>query len=235
MNEKVIRINKLLSNAGFCSRRDTNRLIEDKRITLNGYFCSPGQWVKEDDIILIDDKPIPVKKKVYIALNKPVGITCTASKTINCNIIDFMNYPEYIFPVGRLDKESQGLILMTNDGKLANEIINSENHHEKEYIVTVDKPFNDYFILQMSEGFEIFGVLTRPCKVSKVNEVTFRIILSQGLNRQIRKMSRALGYTVVRLERTRILNIVIDGIDTGSWRNLTQKELIDLKNIHPES
>lgn len=225
-----MRINKLLSNLGFCSRRETNRLIEQNRITVNGEPCEPGQWVEEEDTILIDNEPIPLKDKVYIALNKPVGITCTASKEVESNIINFMNYPEYIFPVGRLDKASQGLILMTNDGDLANKILGSENEHEKEYIVTVDKPFDDYFMKEISEGVEICGVKTRPCKVTRVQENTFRIILTQGLNKQIRRMSKAFGYTVVRLERIRIMNIKIDSIDIGMWRNLTEKEVMELRN-----
>lgn len=226
-----MRINKLLSNLGFCSRRETNRLIEENRIIVNGRLCQPGQWVEEQDSILIDNEPIAVKEKVYIALNKPVGITCTAAKEVKSNIIDFMNYPEYIFPVGRLDKASQGLILMTNDGDLANKILKSENEHEKEYIVTVNKPFDDFFMKGMSEGVEICEVKTKPCKVSRISEDTFRIILTQGLNKQIRRMSKAFGYTVVRLERIRIINIKIDGIDIGKWRNLTEKEVIELRNV----
>lgn len=225
-----MRINKLFSNLGYCSRRETNRLIEQNRIKVNGELCSPGQWVEEEDVILIDNKPIPLKDKIYIALNKPVGITCTASKEVESNIINFMNYPEYIFPVGRLDKASEGLILMTNDGDLANKILESENEHEKEYIVTVDKAFDDYFMKGMSEGVEICGVKTRPCKVSRVQEDTFRIILTQGLNKQIRRMSKAFGYTVVRLERIRIMNIKIDEIDIGKWRNLTDKEVLELRS-----
>jgi len=226
-----MRINKLLSNYGICSRREANRLIEENRITVNGQLCKPGQWVEEEDIILIDNEPIPVKDKVYIVLNKPVGVTCTAAKEVKDNIIDFMDYKEYIFPVGRLDKASQGLILMTNDGELANKILESENEHEKEYIVTVDKAFDDLFIKGMSEGVEICGVKTRPCKVSRITEDTFRIILTQGLNKQIRRMTKTFGYTVVRLERIRIINIKIDGIDTGKWRNLTEEEVMELKKM----
>lgn len=226
-----MRINKLLSNYGICSRRETNRLIDEKRIIVNGQLCEPGQWVEEEDIILIDNDPIQVKDKVYIALNKPVGITCTAAKEVKDNIIDFMNYKEYIFPVGRLDKASQGLILMTNDGELANKILESENEHEKEYIVTVDKVFDDFFIKGMSEGVEICGVKTRPCKVSRITEDTFRIILTQGLNKQIRRMAKTFGYTVICLERIRIINIKIDGIDTGKWRNLTEEEVMELKKM----
>lgn len=225
-----MRINKLLSNSGFCSRREANRIIEEHRVMVNGRLCEPGQWVEEEDIILIDNKPIPVKNKVYIALNKPVGIICTAAKEVEGNIIDYMNYPEYIFPVGRLDKASQGLILMTNDGELANEILASEGKHEKEYIVTVHKPFDDFFMKGMSQGVEICGVKTRPCKMSRVSEDTFRIILTQGLNKQIRRMTKAFGYKVIRLERIRIINIKNNDIDIGKWRNLTEEELVELKH-----
>ncbi|QGU96021.1 pseudouridine synthase [Clostridium bovifaecis] len=225
-----MRINKLLSNRGICSRRETNRIIEENRVTVNGKLCEMGQWVEESDIILIDNKPIPVKEKVYIALNKPVGITCTAAKGVENNIIKFMDYPEYIFPVGRLDKASQGLILMTNDGDLSNKISKAENEHEKEYVVTLDRPFDDVFMKEMSEGIEICGVTTRPCKVNRMNEDTFCIVLTQGLNKQIRRMSKALGYRVIRLERIRIMNIKVDGIDIGKWRNLTEEEVEGLKN-----
>ena len=226
-----MRIGKLFSNLGYCSRRETNRLIEENRVIVNGQLAIPGQWVEEDDNILIDNEPIPVKDKVYIALNKPVGVTCTAAKEVESNIIDFMNYPEYIFPVGRLDKPSQGLILMTNDGVLANNILKSENEHEKEYIVTVHKPFDDSFMKGMSEGVEICGIKTRPCIVSRISEDTFRIILTQGLNKQIRRMSKAFGYKVVRLERIRIINIKIEGIDIGKWRYLTENEVMELRNL----
>lgn len=226
-----MRINKLLSNLGYCSRRETNRLIEEGRIIVNGKLCIPGQWVELEDTILIDNEPIHVKDKVYIALNKPVGITCTAAKEVKSNIISFMNYPEYIFPVGRLDKASQGLILMTNDGELANSILDSENEHEKEYIVTLDKPFDNAFISRMSEGVEIDWVKTKPCRVKRITEDTFNIILTQGLNRQIRRMSKTFGYTVVRLERIRIMNITINGIDIGKWRELTKEEIKKLKNV----
>lgn len=225
-----MRINKRLSNLGICSRKETNRLIEENRITVNGKFCRQGQWVEEEDIILIDNEPIPVKDKIYIALNKPVGITCTSAKEVKDNIISFMNYPEYIFPVGRLDKESQGLILMTNDGDLANKILESENKHEKEYIVKVNMVFDISFLEGMADGVEINKIKTRPCKVKKVNEDTFSIILTQGLNKQIRKMTKAFGYKVMSLQRIRIMNIKIQGIDIGKWRTLTENELIELRN-----
>ncbi len=225
-----MRINKLLSNYGFCSRSETNKFIEEGRIQVNGKLAIKGQWVEKGDDILIDDDPLLPKDKIYIALNKPVGITCTAAKEVEGNIISFMNYEEYIFPIGRLDKASEGLILMTNDGDLANKILESENNHEKEYIVTVDRPFDDGFIKGMSEGVEISGVRTRPCKVSKISEDTFKIILTQGLNKQIRKMTKTFGYNVISLQRIRIINIKIKGIDTGKWRNLTEEELVELRS-----
>ncbi|EES90915.1 pseudouridine synthase [Clostridium botulinum C] len=226
-----MRINKLLSNYGICSRKEANRIIEENRIIVNGEVCIPGQWVEEYDEILMDNEPIKKKEKIYIALNKPVGITCTAAREVKDNIIDFLNYPEYIFPVGRLDKDSEGLILMTNDGELSNKILESENHHEKEYIVTVDKPFDDSFIKGMSEGVQLNGVKTRPCIVTRINNDTFRIILTQGLNRQIRRMTRAFRYTVIKLERIRILNIKINEIDVGKWRYLTHKEIDELRKF----
>ena len=223
-----MRINKLFSNLGICSRRETNRLIEEGRVKVNGVLSIPGQWVEKEDEILIDDKPITAKKKIYIAFNKPVGITCTLASEVKDNIIDFINYEEYIFPVGRLDKESRGLILMTNDGDLANKILNSDNYHEKEYIVTVDKPIDNNFINHMSTGVHILGGKTRPCKVTKVDEYIFKIILTQGLNRQIRRMSKALGYNVIELERIRICSINIEGIDLGKWRHLNEEEVRQL-------
>lgn len=226
-----MRINKLFSNLGICSRKETNRLIEEGRVIVNGKLCIPGQWVEYSDNILIDNEPIKAKEKIYIALNKPVGITCTASDEVEDNIIEYMNYPEYIFPVGRLDKESQGLILLTNDGDLANKILESENEHEKEYIVTLDKPFNDDFIEGMSRGVKILDTITKPCIVTRVNEDTFKIILTQGLNKQIRRMSKTLGYTVVKLERIRIMNIKIDGIEYGKWRNLDVEEVEELRRL----
>ncbi|GAB6167875.1 23S rRNA pseudouridine(2604) synthase RluF [Clostridium carnis] len=224
-----MRINKLLSNYGICSRKEANRIIEEERILVNGKVCIPGQWVEEEDNILLDNKPISKKEVIYIALNKPIGVTCTAAKEIENNIIDFMNYSNYIFPVGRLDKESQGLILMTNDGELANEILESDNKHEKEYIVTVNKPFNDDFIRGMAAGVELNGVKTRPCKVTRIDENTFNIVLTQGLNKQIRRMSKTFGFKVVKLERIRILNIKLEGLEYGKWRYLTEEEIINLK------
>lgn len=228
-----MRINKLFSNLGICSRKETNRIIAENRVTVNGQICTPGQWVEVEDNILIDNKPLPVKDKIYIALNKPVGVTCTALEKVENNIISFINHSDYIFPVGRLDKASQGLILMTNDGDLSNKITKSENGHEKEYIVTVDRPFDDSFIEQMSQGVEISKdkIKTRPCIVTRISEDSFRIILTQGLNKQIRKMSKVLGYRVIYLKRIRILNIKIDGIDIGKWRDLNEEEILELKRL----
>lgn len=224
-----MRINKYFSNLGICSRRETNRLIEEKRVIVNGVLCEPGQWVEEEDEILLDGVRVKAKEKIYIALNKPTGVTCTAADNVKNNIIDYMNYQQYIFPVGRLDKESQGLIIMTNDGILSNKILEADNLHEKEYIVTVDKPFNDDFINKMSNGVNIGDTVTRKCSVKRINENTFNIVLTQGLNKQIRRMTKAFGYNVIKLERIRIMNIKIDGIPYGEWRNITKGELDTLK------
>ena len=225
-----MRINKYISETGFCSRRETNRLIEAKRITINGVICEHGATVENGDLVLIDGKPLGSKgEPIYLVLNKPVGITCTAAKHIEGNIIDFVNYPERIFPIGRLDKASEGLILLTNDGDIVNKIMKSEYNHEKEYIVTVDKPFTDSFIEGMANGVEILGVKTKPCHVTRISDYVFRIILTQGLNRQIRRMSKVFGYKVVKLERIRIMNIKLDQLCIGQWRELTKEELEQLK------
>ena len=226
-----MRINKLFSNYGICSRKDTARLIEEKRIIVNGEICTPGKWVEESDEILLDNKKISKKEKIYIALNKPIGVTCTVAEDVKDNIKAYMNFSDYIFPVGRLDKESQGLILLTNDGELANKILESENLHEKEYVVTVDKPFSDDFISEMASGVKIDNIKTRPCKVRRVNENTFNIILTQGLNRQIRKMTKAFGFNVTKLDRIRIVNVTLDGIEYGKWRHLTKEEVSILKKL----
>ena len=225
-----MRINKLLSNYGYCSRKEVSRLIEDKRILVNGRLCEQGQWVEESDDILLDGEKVQKKEKVYIALNKPKGIVCTSSREIKDNIIDFLNYKDYVFPVGRLDKDSEGLILMTNDGELANMILSSESYHEKEYIVTLDKDFDDEFLYKMSKGVSILGTVTRPCKLTRINNNTFNIILTQGLNRQIRRMCKTFGYNVIKLERIRIVNILSEGIDSGEWRYLTKEEV---ENLNP--
>lgn len=220
-----MRINKLLSNFGICSRKEANRIIEAGRVRVNGQLCTPGQWVELEDEVLIDGENIKEKSKIYIMLNKPIGVTCTAEKKVRDNIIEFMDYPDYIFPVGRLDKESQGLIILTNDGELANKILESENHHEKEYVVTVDKPLTEDFLNHMRSGVEILGVRTRPCIVNKETEYVFKIILTQGLNRQIRRMCKALGNNVIKLQRTRILSLNLEDLDYGCWRYIKKEEL----------
>lgn len=225
-----MRINKLLSNYGYCSRKETNRMIEENRIRVNGRLCIPGQWVEEADEIMLDDEPVKPKAKIYLALNKPPGITCTSEKTVKDNIIDYIGFGEYLFPVGRLDKASQGLILLTNDGILANQILEAQNVHEKEYAVTLDKPFDDSFLEKMAGGVEIFDTLTRNCKMLRTGEDSFRIVLTQGLNRQIRRMSRVFGYAVLKLERVRILNLNIGTLDLGQWRTLSEKEVAELHN-----
>lgn len=227
----IVRINKLLSNLGICSRKEAARYIEDGRVKVNGILSIPGQWLEESDEILIDDEPVSAREKIYIALNKPVGITCTAEKTVKGNIIEYMNYPEYIFPVGRLDKPSQGLIILTNDGVLANKILESENEREKEYIVTLDREFDEEFIKDMSSGVEICGQVTRSCKVFRMDNNTFKIILTQGLNKQIRRMSKVFGYNVVKLERVRIMNITLDGIEYGKYRFISKNEVEEMLRL----
>jgi len=220
-------INKYISETGFCSRRETNRLIAAGRITINGRVCEKGANVEPDDVVLIDGKEIPRNdsEPVYIALNKPIGIVCTAAEHVEGNIIQYMNYPSRIFAIGRLDKASEGLILLTNDGGIVNKMMRSEHNHDKEYVVTVDKPITDEFVKTMSEGVEILDVVTKPCEVNRQSEHVFRIILTQGLNLQIRRMCKALGYRVLKLERIRIMNITLDQLERGQWRHLEQEEL----------
>ncbi|SDC46324.1 23S rRNA pseudouridine2604 synthase [Paenibacillus sp. CF095] len=220
-------INKYISETGFCSRRETNRLIAAGRITINGRVCEKGAEVEPHDVVHIDDKEIPRNdnEPVYIALNKPIGIVCTAAEHVEGNIIQYMNYPSRIFAIGRLDKASEGLILLTNDGGIVNKMMRSEHNHDKEYVVTVDKPITDEFVKSMSEGVEILDVVTKPCEVYRQSEDVFRIILTQGLNLQIRRMCKALGYRVLKLERVRIMNITLDQLERGQWRHLEQEEL----------
>lgn len=225
-----MRINKLLSNYGYCSRKEAARLIEDGRLMVNGSVCIPGQWVETEDRVLLDGEPVAPKEKVYLALNKPAGITCTAEKTVKGNIIDFLDFGEYVFPVGRLDKESRGLILLTNDGELAGRILEADNLHEKEYVVTVDGEFGGSFLESMSAGVDIPAGRTRPCEVSRISADTFRIVLTQGMNRQIRRMCRAFGYTVVSLQRVRIMNIRLESLAEGEWRPLSEEEIEGLRS-----
>lgn len=223
-----MRINKLLSNYGVCSRKDANKIIEDGRVIVNGALCEKGQWVEEYDNILLDGEVLKKKESIYIALNKPRGVVCTASSEVKNNVIDFVNYGEYIFPVGRLDKESEGLLILTNDGDFANEILASENKKEKEYIVKVNRSFDDEFLLNLSSGVDIGDIVTRECKLKRVSEDTFKIILTQGVNRQIRRMTLAFGYRVLELKRIRISNLSIDGIEEGKWRLLSKEEALSM-------
>ena len=221
-----MRLNKYISETGVCSRREADKWIEAGRVTCNGTLAALGTRVSDGDEVRIDGKLLGIKKKqIYIALNKPVGITCTSEAHIDGNIIDLIGHPERIFPIGRLDKDSEGLILLTNNGDIVNEILRSENNHEKEYIVTVDRPITDLSLKMMADGVKIMGEITKPCKVSRINEKTFRMILTQGLNRQIRRMCSALGYKAQRLQRVHIINICLGTLGVGKWRELTETEL----------
>ena len=225
-----IRLNKYLSDIGVCSRRAADRLAQEGRITVNGTAAEPGMRVTPQDAMLVDGKPVrKEERKVYLALNKPRGIVCTAEKREKNNIIDYLNYPLRVYPVGRLDKDSEGLILLTNDGAIVNGMMRARNRHEKEYQVKVDRAFDREFIEQMARGVPILDTVTRPCRVKRTGSDTFTIILTQGLNRQIRRMCEALGYRVVRLKRVRIMNIRLDGLARGAWRELTAEELRALK------
>ncbi|MFH0067675.1 23S rRNA pseudouridine(2604) synthase RluF [Peribacillus sp. NPDC056705] len=224
-----MRINKFISESGITSRRGADKWIAEGRVTINGTVAELGSQAETGDDVRVDGKPIKVEQQnVYIALNKPIGITSTTEKHIKGNIVDFVNHPLRIFHIGRLDKDSSGLILLTNDGDIVNEILRAENKHEKEYIVTVDKPLTSSFIKDMASGVEILDTKTLPCKVEQLTKYTFNITLMQGLNRQIRRMCSALGYEVRDLHRIRIMNIHLDGLAIGQWRDLTEDELTEL-------
>ncbi len=221
-----MRINKFISETGICSRREADKWVAAKRVTINGRLAEPGSQVEQGDEVQVDNKVIHNKPElVYIALNKPVGITSTTELHIKGNIVDFVNHPLRIFPIGRLDKDSDGLILMTNDGDIVNKVLRAEGKHEKEYIVTVDKPITPDFLKNMASGVEILDTKTLPCKISQESKYVFRIILTQGLNRQIRRMCTTLGYTVRKLQRIRIMNIHLERLPIGLWRDLTKNEL----------
>ena len=235
--EKKIRINKFLSESGYCSRRKADKMIEDGRIKINGILCVMGEKVSISDKISIDDKLIHFSKKepIYIAFNKPTGVVCTTDTRVEKNnIIDYIGHPERIFPIGRLDKDSQGLILLTNDGDIVNKILRSRNNHQKEYIVRVDKPITNDFIQRMSNGVPILDTITKKCYINKISNFEFKIILTQGLNRQIRRMCEVLKYKVKKLKRIRIMNIHLN-VDLGKWRNLEKKELNELNRLCKES
>ncbi len=231
-----VRLNKYISETGFCSRREADKLIEQGRVKIDGVKASTGMKVSKGQSVSIDGKPLKVENElVYIALNKPVGITCTTESKIKGNIVDFINHEKRIFPIGRLDKDSQGLIFMTNDGDIVNKILRAGNNHEKEYIVTVNKPITDEFIKGMSNGVPILGTVTKKCLVKKESKNSFRIILTQGLNRQIRRMCEYFGYEVKKLERIRIMNVSLGNLKIGSWRYLTKKELAEINRLTENS
>jgi len=231
-NEQPVRINKYLSEVGYCSRREADKLIEQKRVTINGHVPQMGTKVQTADIVCVDGIPIKMstKPRIYIAYNKPIGVICTTDLRIKDNIIEHVAHSQRIFPIGRLDKPSEGLILLTDDGDIVNKILRAKNNHEKEYIVTVDKPIHSDFINQMSNGLPILDTVTLPCVVKKLSKYKFKIILTQGLNRQIRRMCEYLGYNVTKLKRVRIMNITLN-IPVGTWRDLTRKELNRLNRL----
>ncbi|MBB79118.1 MAG: 23S rRNA pseudouridine synthase F [Crocinitomicaceae bacterium] len=223
---KLKRLNKAISETGFCSRRDADRLIEKGKVRVNGEIATLGERVRPEDSIKINNKLITKKSnKIYLAFNKPKGITCTTDTLIKSNIVSYINYPDRIFPIGRLDKPSEGLIFLTNDGDIVNKILRAKNNHEKEYIVNVDKMINSSFIKKMEDGVEILNTKTLPCRIKKIDNNTFKIILTQGLNRQIRRMCHALGYEVLKLKRIRIMNIKLGDLKLGEYRHFTNGEL----------
>lgn len=237
MAEELKRINKFLSEAGFCSRREADKLIEAGRVTINGKVPEMGTKIAPNDVVAVDGKNIKDTKEsfVYLAFNKPVGIVCTTDTNVEKdNIIDFINYPKRIFPIGRLDKPSEGLILLTDDGDIVNKILRASNNHEKEYLVTVNKPISQTFIERMSNGVPILDTVTKKCKVEKLGTYEFKIVLTQGLNRQIRRMCEYLDYEVETLKRIRIMNIKLD-MPVGKYRELSNQELTDLNALLKDS
>ena len=229
-SDQGIQINKYISNSGFCSRREADKLVEDARVTINDDIALPTSRVQAGDIVAIDGEKIKSKQRpIYIALNKPVCVTSTTDMSDKTNIIRFMNHPKRIFPVGRLDKDSEGLILLTNDGDIVNKILRSSNNNEKEYVVTVDKELTHEMIKQMGTGVRILGEVTKPCYIRQEGQRRFRIILKQGLNRQIRRMCETFGYKVKTLKRIRIMHIHLGTLATGKWRYLTPQEMDELE------
>ncbi len=224
----MLRLNKYISDSGLCSRRVADRYIEKGQVFINGRKAVIGDKVSQKDVVKVNGQIIEAQSPedfILLAYNKPVGITCTTEQNVNGNIVDHVNHSTRLFPIGRLDKDSQGLIFMTNNGDIVNKMLRAGNNHEKEYIVTVDKPITDAFIEGMGNGVPILGVMTKKCKITQESQYVFRIILVQGLNRQIRRMSEYFGYTVTKLERVRIMNIRLKGLPIGDWRDLNQQEL----------
>ncbi len=225
-------LNKYISETGFCSRREADKLIESGRVSINGKEAKKGNRVLENDVVKVDGQALKSKSApVYLALNKPRGITCTTDLKDKTNIIDFIGFKQRIFPIGRLDKPSEGLIFLTNDGDIVNKILRAGNGHEKEYVVTVDKPVTSEFIKKMSGGIPILGTVTKKCFVKKEGEKQFRIILTQGLNRQIRRMCAMLDYKVTSLVRVRIMNITLSGLAKGKWRFFSPKEISEINSM----
>lgn len=224
-----IRLNKYIASSGLCSRREADTLIESGKVTINGETAVQGSKVMDGDIVLVNGRKVtPDDDMIYIAFNKPLGVTCTTDKRDPSNIIDYIGFDERIFPVGRLDKNSSGLILLTNDGSIVNKLLRAENGHEKEYLVTVNRPYDKNFLRSMESGVPVLGQLTLPCKLKPAGDKSFKIILHQGLNRQIRRMCEYLGYKVTRLKRIRFMNIELGGLETGKWRYLTSSEKKEL-------
>jgi len=224
-----VRLNKFIADSGLCSRRDADALIAARQVRVNGAVAGLGTVVGDGDEVTVKGRRIGTRRRqIYIALNKPTGVTCTTDRRDPSNIVDFVGHTARVFPVGRLDKDSEGLILLTTDGDIVNEILRAENRHEKEYRVTVDRPLTPDFIRGMATGVPILGTRTLPCQVSAVDQYTFRIILTQGLNRQIRRMCEYFGYTVQRLQRTRIVNLELGRLKRGHWRELTGSEVAGL-------
>lgn len=230
--EEAIRINKYLSEAGYCSRRQADRLVEEGRVTIDGKVAQMGDKVTDDQKVMVGKQRVLREEPfIMIALNKPKGIVCTTAEVEKDNVVRFLNFKQRIYPVGRLDKDSEGLLLLTNQGELANELMKARNYHEKEYVVRVNKPLTKDFIKAMRDGVPILDTVTRPCKVRYVDKYTFEIILTQGLNRQIRRMCEYFGYRVVALKRIRIVNIELGKLKTGQWRYLTDNEIQEMKGL----
>lgn len=233
---ELTRLNKFISDTGFCSRREADKLIEQGRVTINGKRPELGTKVSSRDSVKVDGRLINVKPEpLYLAFNKPVGIICTTERNIKDNIIDYIRFPSRIFPIGRLDRASEGLIFLTNDGDIVNKILRAGNNHEKEYIVTVDKMITPEFIKRMGNGLPILDTVTQKCFVEKIDNYTFRIILTQGLNRQIRRMCAYLNYEVRKLKRTRIMNITLKGLGIGQWREFTRSEITAINELVADS
>lgn len=231
-----IRLNKYISETGICSRREADKFIEAGKVKIDGIVAAMGTKVSKGQIVTVNGRKVSKEEElVYIALNKPVGITCTTEKKIKGNIVDFIGHEKRIFPIGRLDKDSQGLILLTNDGDIVNKILRAGNSHEKEYIVKVNNPITKEFVERMSSGIGILGTITKDCYVKKEGVRTFTIILTEGMNRQIRRMCEALGYEVTSLKRIRIMNVTLGELKIGQWRELKAKELYGLNDLIKES